>query len=81
MREGDQDAADAARVVDGDLDAFEVVTAASGSMLLLRHLPELATLSAPLAFLGSVAPELGYAVAGVVLSFGIVSFRKLESTV
>jgi hypothetical protein len=58
-----------------------LVTAASGSMLLLRHLPTLTTLTASLAFLGGVAPELGYAVAAALLSFGIVSFRKLNSAV
>jgi hypothetical protein len=58
-----------------------LVMAASGGVLLLRLKPALTTLSAPLAFLGRVAPQLGYAVAALLLSFAIVSFRKLRSTV
>jgi hypothetical protein len=57
-----------------------LVLAATGSMLLLKLKPILTILSAPLAFLGGVAPELGYAVAVVLISVGLVSHRKLRST-
>ena len=53
------------------------VMALAGTVLLLRSGPALATVTAPLAPLAAVAPELGYAAAAVLLSFGLASLPRL----
>jgi hypothetical protein len=58
-----------------------LVAAATGTILLLRVGPALGALSAPLAFLTSLEPELGCVTAALLLSFALVSLRKLRSTV
>jgi hypothetical protein len=58
-----------------------LVVAASGTFLLLRAAPALEALSAPFAFLTGREPELGCVIVSVLLSFALVSLRKLKSTV
>jgi len=53
------------------------VMALAGTVLLLRSGPALATVTAPLAPLAAVAPELGYAAAAVLLSLGLASLPRL----
>jgi hypothetical protein len=55
------------------------VMAAAGTTLLLRSGTALTTVTAPLAQLAAVAPELGYAAAAVLLSLGLASVPRLLS--
>jgi hypothetical protein len=57
--------------------AASVVMAAAGTILLLLSAPALAEMTAPLATLGVFMPELGYATAAVLVSFGLVSVPRL----
>src|ERR1700736_3531875 len=57
-----------------------LVVAVSGTILLLRAEPSLDALSVPLALLKGTEPELGCVTAALLLSFALVSFRRLRST-
>ena len=57
-----------------------LVAAASGTILLLTVGPARA-LSAPLAFLTRLEPEFGCVTAALLLTFALVSLRKLKSPV
>jgi len=53
------------------------VMAAAGTVLLLRSAPALAAMTAPLAPLATVAPELGWAAAAAILSLGLAFAPRL----
>jgi hypothetical protein len=59
--------------------AASVVMAAAGTILLPLPAPALAGITAPLAALGMVTPELGYAAAAVLVSLGLASVPRLLS--
>jgi hypothetical protein len=51
--------------------------AAPGTVLLLLSAPALTAMTAPLAALGALTPELGYAAAAVLVSLGLASLPRL----
>jgi hypothetical protein len=56
-----------------------LVVAASGTLLAPRLEHFLIALCAPLASLSGIEPELGYAVAAAIFSFGFISYQRLRS--
>jgi hypothetical protein len=57
-----------------------LIVAASGTELAPRLQHSLIGLCAPLTSLSGIEPELGYAVAAAIVSFGFILYRKLRTT-
>jgi hypothetical protein len=56
-----------------------LIVAASGTILAPRLEQSLIGLFAPLASLSRIEPELAYAAAAAIFSFGFISYRRLRS--
>lgn len=57
-----------------------LTAAVSATVLALSLEPYVIRLCAPLASLSGIEPDLGYATAALVVSFGFVSYQRLKST-